>query len=128
MFPDRDLLITVLRRGLFMKCPRCGLGSLYIRWHQVAESCSHCDYELEKRVGDCWFFMMMTNALITGFGFLFMIFLYRPENLFVGRAVVVVIWLSILLVSLPLRKGIAIAIDYLIDPLNRKQETETQGK
>jgi hypothetical protein len=40
-------------------------------------------------------------------------FLIRPRVLWVGQAVVMVAALVLMLLSLPLRKGVAVALDYL---------------
>jgi uncharacterized protein (DUF983 family) len=81
------VLKRILSHGLRRRCPKCGIGPVFARWHEVAETCSHCNLDLQEREGDCWAFMYITTAFITGLFFIAML-LYRPANLMLGRIVV----------------------------------------
>ncbi|HEV2854805.1 MAG TPA: DUF983 domain-containing protein [Thermoanaerobaculia bacterium] len=103
-----------LLRGLRQRCPRCGEGPLFAGWNRLHEHCTVCGLELERRVGDTWFLMYMTTAGLTG-SLVVAMFLIRPRVLWVGQVVVCLAAVVIIGLSLPLRKGIAVALDYWIE-------------
>jgi len=109
--------VTVLRallRGLARRCPRCGRGPLYERWNQLWPSCTVCGLPFETRSGDTWFFTYVTTAGLTGVLIVTMILL-QPPSVFVGQLVLLPVAIGLMLGSVPFRKGVAIAIDYLVD-------------
>lgn len=110
----RKEIQTALLRGLKKRCPQCGIGPLYQGWHLLHENCVHCDCELQDREGNCWAFMYFSTAFITGL-FICIVLLTRPTNLILGQIVIVISALFLMAATLPYRKGIAIAIDYLVD-------------
>ena len=79
----------------------------------MAERCSACGLVFERRDGDTWAFMYVSTALITGLIVAVML-MVRPPSMWIGRVFIVVVAVIALLVSLPHRKGVAVAIDYLI--------------
>lgn len=95
-----------------MRCPRCGNGFLYQRWNVLKKRCESCEYELAVREGDCWFFLYSTTAALTGL-FIIAILLWRPQSILLGRLVLGGASVCVIALSLPLRKGIALALDYL---------------
>ncbi|HYO15116.1 MAG TPA: DUF983 domain-containing protein [Thermoanaerobaculia bacterium] len=103
-----------LARGLRKRCPRCGEGPLFEGWHRLRERCPVCGLAFEERTGDTWFFMYMTTAGMTG-ALVVAMFLIRPRVIWVGQLVVALIGLALMGLSLPYRKGIAVALDYLIE-------------
>lgn len=109
-----------LARGLRKKCPRCGQGPLFEGWHRLRERCPVCGLAFEERTGDTWFFMYMTTAGMTGVLVVAM-FLVRPRVLWVGQLVVALIGLALMGLSLPYRKGVAVALDYLIERGGQKK-------
>jgi uncharacterized protein (DUF983 family) len=109
----RPTLRTAVARGLRRRCPRCGEGELFQGWNHLRESCPVCGLRYEPRTGDTWFFMYMSTAGLTGVLVVIM-FLIRPRVLWVGQAVVMVVALLLMGLSLPLRKGVAVALDYLV--------------
>ena len=113
MSASKPTFRTALIRGLRGQCPRCGEGGLFQGWNHLNESCPVCGLRYEPRTGDTWFFMYMSTAGMTGLLVVIM-FLIRPRVLWVGQAVVMVTALVLMLLSLPMRKGIAVALDYLV--------------
>ena len=109
----RPTIRSALVRGLHGRCPRCGEGALFQGWNHLHETCPDCGLRFEPRTGDTWFFMYMSTAGMTGFLVVTM-FLIRPRVLWIGQAVVKVAALVLMLLSLPLRKGVAVALDYLV--------------
>lgn len=106
--------LQVLARGLHLRCPRCGEGQLFSSWNHLRESCPVCGLDFERRLGDTWFFMYMSTAGLSGVLVVAM-FLLRPRVIWVGQVVVCVAAVAIIGLSLPYRKGIAVALDYWIE-------------
>ena len=111
---SRPPLSQVLARGLRLRCPRCGEGPLFAGWNRLHERCTVCGLELERRVGDTWFFMYMTTAGLTG-SLVVLMFLIRPRVVWVGQLVVSLAAVAVIGLSLPYRKAVAVALDYLIE-------------
>ncbi len=111
---SRLTLLQALSRGLHLRCPRCGQGHLFASWNHLLETCSVCGLEFERRLGDTWFFMYMSTAGLSGVLVVAM-FLIRPRVVWVGQAIVCVAAVAIIGLSLPYRKGIAVALDYWIE-------------
>lgn len=96
---------------------------MFQRWNLLHERCAVCGLDIEARSGDTWFFMYMSTAGLTG-TIVVLMFLLRPRVLWVGQALVVIAAVLVIGLSLPLRKGLAIALDYLI---TRKREEPGQA-
>lgn len=106
-------VLTVLRRGVRQRCPQCGRSRLYVRWYSLEKECNHCGLPIAVEDGDTWAFMYMSTAFLTGV-ILAAMFLLRPPTYWLGRTAIVVAALALILGTLPLRKSIALAINYLI--------------
>ncbi len=111
---DKQRVSAVLKRAIRSRCPQCGIGKLFYGWNKVVDRCPACGCELDRRGGGSWFFTYLTTAFLTGLIVLFMLF-YRMPTLLLQQIVVAVAWLVLILLTLPLRKSIGIAIDFLID-------------
>jgi uncharacterized protein (DUF983 family) len=94
-------------------CPRCGRAPLFQAWNHLHERCASCGLSFEARSGDTWFFMYMSTAGLTG-SIVVLMFLLRPRVLWIGQVLVVLAAVVVIGLSLPLRKGFAVALDYLI--------------
>lgn len=103
-----------LTRGLRKLCPQCGLTPIFQNWGVARKKCENCGCQIRSRESDCWFFMYMTTAFITGI-FLIIMLLVKPENEALGRTAIAIGALLTIVFTVPRRKGLAIAIDYLID-------------
>jgi uncharacterized protein (DUF983 family) len=44
-------MLSLLGRGLRLKCPRCGAGALYERPFRMRRNCAHCDLKFEREPG-----------------------------------------------------------------------------
>jgi uncharacterized protein (DUF983 family) len=95
------------------RCPRCGKAPMFQGWNHLHERCAVCGLDIEARSGDTWFFMYMSTAGLTG-TIVVIMFLLRPRVLWVGQLLVLVAAVLVIGLSLPLRKGVAIALDYLM--------------
>jgi len=103
-----------LLRGLRHRCPRCGEGPLFAGWNRLHERCAVCGLAFERRSGDTWFFMYMSTAGLTGLLVVTM-FLIHPRVIWIGQIVVCLVAVALIGLSLPYRKGIAVALDYLLE-------------
>lgn len=110
----RPPLLQTALRGLRQRCPRCGEGRLFSSWNHLHEHCPVCGLELEQRVGDTWFVMYMTTGGLTG-SLVVAMFLLRPRVIWVGQLLVCLAAVAIIGLTLPHRKGLAVALDYWIE-------------
>lgn len=116
-----------LVRGWRRRCPRCGEGPLFGRWNHLRECCPICGLEYEPLEGNSWWFMYYSTAMLTGV-IVILMFLIRPANLWLGRLVVFATALVLIVLSLPYRKGIALAIDYLSEHrCSKMHKADTEG-
>ena len=115
---------TALGRGFRMRCPRCGEGRIFESFFKENEICDHCGLKLEDRSGKTWAFMYVTTAAFVGplaFAVLVLQFMgYEVPALPIFGVIVV-----LLFASLPVRKGCAIALDYLVEERDRAGRAET---
>ena len=100
-----------------MQCPRCGDDTLYRRWNIFKNHCEACGYGFEDREGNCWFFLYSTTAALTGL-FVILMLLWKPHDILLGRLVLGTASACVIALSLPMRKGIALALEFV---------TETRG-
>jgi len=105
---------TLLWRGLRKRCPQCGVGNLFESWYTVHDSCRHCQLDFVANQSNTWAFMYISTACLTGLIVAGMIF-FRPENLFMGRTAIAALAILFIVFTLPHRKGIATALEYLIE-------------
>jgi uncharacterized protein (DUF983 family) len=107
-----DLIHRALRR----RCPCCGRGRLFKSFYTLNTACSDCEHNFDEADGSTWFFMYLSSGAVIGVCFL-ILFFWRPASADIVWASVVMIGgaLAVLLGTLPLRKSLAIALDYLIE-------------
>lgn len=110
----RDLL----RRALRLRCPGCGMGMLYTRWNQLRTECERCGCAFQQREQESWFFIYMTTAGLTGVIILCMLLIDVPSVL-LGQVGVLVVWFVLIVLTLPVRKAIAIGLDYYFEQRSR---------
>ncbi len=103
-----------LQRGLFLKCPQCGKSKVFSEWMILKERCELCGCQIRSREDDTWFFMYMTTAGLTGFFILGML-LVTPRDVPFARVAIAVAAMVVFFVSQPVRKSIAIAVEYYVD-------------
>jgi uncharacterized protein (DUF983 family) len=106
--------LATLLRGLRRRCPRCGEGPLFRGWNRLRESCPVCGLRYEERSGDTWFFMYMTTAGLTGV-LVVLMFLVHPRVVWLGQLAVLAAAIVVIGLSIPYRKGVAVALDYLVE-------------
>lgn len=122
---DKPKLLTLIGRGLKRRCPRCGEGEIFAKWHEVKPNCESCGLELQEREGNCWGFMYVSTAALTGVFFVVML-AYRPPSLLVGRLSIFAAGLALIGVTLPYRKSLALALDYLVDSVDDSRSSHQE--
>lgn len=103
---------NVALRGLVRRCPRCGKGRLFHSFYVLNKKCEVCGLDFLRLAHDTWALMYVTTAGLTGLIVFAMIFL-RPLDLLRGRWTVFLVALTAIPLSLPFRKGLAMAINYI---------------
>jgi uncharacterized protein (DUF983 family) len=109
---DRPSNLQLISRGLRMKCPRCGEGPIFRRWWTYTEyrACPRCEYPYDPR-GESLAFMYLSTAFLTGVMFIVLITM-PPRNLGAYRIGLVAGALALYGITMPVRKGLAIALNY----------------
>jgi uncharacterized protein (DUF983 family) len=115
-----------IRRGWSKHCPHCGRGPLFIKWNRPHRHCPACGYLYERDYGDVWWVWIVTDRIPVGIGIVFLFFGFRVSSLWMGIVFFGSLALPLLL-TIPRRYGLAIAITYLIrkrwpDPEDRFPE------
>jgi len=99
-------------RGARMRCPRCGTGPIFRRWWTYTEykDCPACGLPYDPR-GESLAFMYLSTAFLTGV--MFIVLITMPQrNLDTYRVGLVLGALGLYGVTMPMRKGLAIALNY----------------
>jgi len=106
----------LLGRALRLRCPRCGHGKIFRRILTYSEytNCPSCGLRYDPR-GESLAFMYVSTAFLTGVMVVVML-LMHPESIASGRMVVIPIALFLYVSTLPVRKALAIALNYLNNP------------
>lgn len=103
----------VLRRALRLRCPRCGEGRIFasvVRYREH-ERCGACGLVFDPR-GESLIFMYLSTAFLTGCIGIVMLSTHPASQLW-GRAALVAGALAVYLLTMPTRKSLAIALNYL---------------
>ena len=108
-------LRQTLRRGLAKRCPQCGEASIFRSFMTVVERCPVCRCPIQSREENTYFLMYVTTAALTGVVILGM-FAVTPRHFWLGRLFVVAAALCLYLGTYQRRKGLAIAVEYCLDP------------
>ena len=125
------ILLQALGRGLRMKCPSCGIGSLFTKYLKVAPACSNCGEELHHHRADdapAYFTILVVGHVIVPM-VLALEMAYRPA-LWIHAALWLPMTLIIAMSALPLIKGALVGHQWALymhgfDP--RDQESDGLG-
>jgi len=110
---DRPSNRQLISRGLRMRCPRCGKGRIFRRWWTYTEyrECTRCGLVYDQR-GESLAFMYLSTAFLTGVMFIVLITWPPRGSLWTYRIGLVAGALTLYGVTMPVRKGLAIALNY----------------
>ncbi|GAC1454550.1 MAG: hypothetical protein PVSMB1_03690 [Gemmatimonadaceae bacterium] len=93
--------------------PALGRGPLFVGWNKPYRPCPVCGYLNERDYGDVWWVWIVTDRIPLAMGIIFVYFGFRVTN----RKIWLVFFGSLVLplvVTIPRRYGLAIAITYWI--------------
>ncbi len=109
----KEPLRVIVGRALRLRCPRCGVGHLFesVLRYRENERCPACGFVYDPK-GESLAFMYLSTAALTGCIGLVMV-LTQPESPFWSRVALVAGALFVYLTTMPTRKALAIAINYL---------------
>ena len=107
-------LKTYLWRGAKKKCPACGEGELFGSWNNLHTVCPKCACELKARETDCWGFLYLTTAGLTGI-FLIALLIVRPNSPQIARVILALTSFATIVLTVPNRKGMALGFEYWLD-------------
>lgn len=103
---------TVLWRGLRRRCPHCGRGPLFSRWITFHPRCASCGLVFLRNQGDTWVFVLVMDRLPLFAGIVAIYFGFRITGWLSGLLFFLAIAGSLLL-TMPQRQGVALAMSYL---------------
>lgn len=106
----RPTFATLLLRGALRRCPRCGQGRLFRGFYGEIERCPACGLHYDPNSESFGLFFVSTAAL-TGV-FFFLLYLVRPRSPALAQLWLLPVALVAYLGSMPIRKGLAIALTY----------------
>jgi uncharacterized protein (DUF983 family) len=95
-------------------CPRCGRGALFRSWYTLRPNCFDCGLSYERLARDTWALIYLSTAALTGVVVVGVVFL-RPFDIYLGRIVLACIATALIVLTLPLRKGMAIAVNHYVE-------------
>lgn len=101
--------------ALKLKCPRCGKTPIFQKWATLHEKCAECGVILAARESDTYFFMYISAGAITATFIIGTYMMAPPVNIVLGRFFVATIALFLFFATMPVRKSLAIAIEYYSD-------------
>jgi uncharacterized protein (DUF983 family) len=109
----RPPIRTLVSRALRLRCPRCGEGRIFRRLLTYSEypACPRCGLLYDER-GESLVFMYFSTAFITGILVVVML-LTHPEDIAWARVQIVAAALALYFLSMPTRKALAIALNFL---------------
>jgi uncharacterized protein (DUF983 family) len=123
MIPQPPKLFALIRRGFAKRCPHCGKGPLFEKWFTLHSACPDCGYRFERSAGDTWGFWIIGDRILIAAVIAALYFGFTPETwwgrgLFLLSVVIPLVW------TMPNRKGVGIALDYLsrihLEPLDEE--------
>ncbi len=110
MSPSR----MILKRGWQRLCPQCGKTPLYKGWNKLQPHCQVCGLRYIRDPIDFGAFLYFSTALITGLYVMAFLIVGFPSSWW-ARTVIILTALLLMWVTLPWRKGLAVALDYWND-------------
>jgi uncharacterized protein (DUF983 family) len=118
-------LLTMLWRGVRVRCPRCGGGKLFKSFFKLKERCPTCGYKIDREAaGGFWLGGYVMNTVL-GEGLLALYLIYFAGKAISNPDLRIAPWLTIAIVLalvppalfFPVSRTLWMAIDQLIHPL-----------
>jgi uncharacterized protein (DUF983 family) len=115
---DLNVAKRKLKRGLRLKCPNCGLGSLYRSPFRMNPSCLYCDLVFEREQG---YFIgaVYINVIATETTLLLTVLIYGLITGTITTRILTILF--VLALALPLiffhhSRSLWLAIDHILNP------------
>ncbi len=109
-------VVTVLRRALALRCPRCGMGRLFAGWLAMRAACDSCGLRYEREqgyfVGAIYVNYALTSAL--GLGGVLALDAWLGLSLGAQLALAVPAMLAAPVVFFRHARSLWLALDYLV--------------
>jgi uncharacterized protein (DUF983 family) len=117
--------VTMVLRGVRLRCPRCGGGKLFRHWFALKERCPTCGYKFDREKGGGFFLGGYVMNVVLGEGLLAIYLLVVATQAIAHPDMRIRTWLigAILLAVIPpllffpLSRTMWMAMDLLIHPL-----------
>ena len=119
-------VIRILRRGLRLRCPRCGRSALYAGWFAMHPQCARCGLRYEREqgyfVGAIYLNYAATVALAAGIVLAldWAVGLTLAEQLALGIALAALVPLAFFRYS----RSLWLSVDYLVTSADERRERE----
>ena len=118
--------VTILIRGLLLRCPYCGKGKLFRRGFTMYEKCLVCGWRFEREEG-YWTGAIAVNLSVT---VLLIVIILVPVAIVLATSQIPV--LELMVVSLPLpillpllffrhAKSLWMSIDFMVHPVDPEE-------
>jgi uncharacterized protein (DUF983 family) len=111
---SRPVLGSLLR-GMMLKCPACGTGSMFRRYLKVADSCAHCGEDLHHHRADdapAYFTIVIVGHVVVSL-VLAVEMAYRPA-IWVHMALWLPLTVILTLILLPSVKGALVGLQWAL--------------
>ena len=119
----------ILRRGLRLKCPDCGLGSLYRSLFRMNTDCEYCDliYEREQGyfIGAIYLNVIGTESLLLGTLLTYGLITGKIDQTIL--TVLIVLALTLPLVLFHHSRSLWLCIDHILNPTERIKHVDFEG-
>jgi uncharacterized protein (DUF983 family) len=110
---DEPGKLEAIWRGMRRRCPRCGQAPIFARWLDTHDRCASCGFQFEERAGDTWGFWVLLDRLFVAIPLVILLFGFATASLALRIALIAVLLVPLVL-TMPHRQGVAIALDYLL--------------
>lgn len=107
-----SLIWKSLKNGLHRRCPHCGAGALLDGWMTVRDRCPACGLVYERSAGDTWAFWIIGDRIPIAIAIAGVYFGVGPRS-WVEGALAIGVVAAALIVTIPHRVGLVVALDYL---------------
>jgi uncharacterized protein (DUF983 family) len=118
--------IAIIFHGARRRCPRCGRGRLFDGWYTLRPQCAECGLNFDAVQDNTWAFMYVTTAMLTGVIIVALFFL-APRVVLTGQIFVGLAALALIVGTIPRRKGVAMAVEFILDRTWRNETKEYQS-
>ena len=110
---QKPRLWRTLGRGVLRMCPNCGRGPVFVRWVIVRRDCPVCGLVYLRNQGDTWAFLVIMDRIPIAVGLILVVFFgVRGFDWVVGTLFFSALVIP-LVVTMPHRQGVAVALNYL---------------